>query len=104
MIDVTNDDEELFARLEHFLILSGLGVQSRARLWRYFSRWVRRLRLEGHTSIGHLALAQGWSREEVQTTNWINLFLAERSTNKATAHELRNLTGEFRESATPRGC
>jgi hypothetical protein len=93
MIDVTNDDEVLFARLEHFLILSGLAVQSRAKLWRYFGRWVRRLRVEGHTSIGYLPLAQGWSWDEVQTANWINLFLAERSSDTAKAHELRNLTG-----------
>ena len=66
MIDVTNDDEVLFARLEHFLILSGLGVQSRARLWRYCSRWVRRLRLGLLLRLVELALRFVEGRRRVE--------------------------------------
>ena len=80
------------AQLDHYLIMCGLAVRSRQEACRYFGRWIFRLQIEGHTGIGHLAVATSWSWEEIQTGNWIDLFLAQRSGNESKAHELRNLT------------
>jgi len=73
--------------------MDGMVTQSRQQALKDFRRWIRRLQIESHTSIGHLATARTWSPEEIQTGNWINLFLVQRSGNEAKAHELRNLTG-----------
>jgi hypothetical protein len=93
MIKDMEEISTMAAQLDHYLIMCGLAVQSRQEACRYFGRWISRLQIEGHTSIGHLAVANSWSWEEIQTGNWIDLFLAQRSGNESKAHELRNLTG-----------
>jgi hypothetical protein len=80
------------ARLTWYLTLSGLTPQSIDSLRSDLPRWATHLRKAGCTPVPDLRCHASWSRDEIRTSNIINLQLQQAAHNQSAAHALRNLT------------